>query len=120
MVWQEWNLRQRRVWLTWIAATNGVLANAVALYCVWHAFSTQGVRPDESAYASIVFALFGFQWLVVLAVLVMQAATVLWALVAPADPRGHGVAGNAALVAWFSAASWLVVAATVYLAPLLW
>jgi hypothetical protein len=48
---------------------------------------------------------------------VMLALAQLWAWLAPADARGHAVAINASLVGHFSAVSWLVVAATVYLVP---
>jgi hypothetical protein len=47
----------------------------------------------------------------------MLAVALLWAARAPADPRGRGVALNASLVSYYSAANWLVTLAAVYLWP---
>jgi hypothetical protein len=52
--------------------------------------------------------------------LVMLVAALLWACFAPADPRGLAPLQNGALVGAFVAVSWVAVAATVYVAPLLW
>jgi cytochrome c oxidase subunit I+III len=120
MAWQQWILREKQLWLSWIPQLAGVLMSLVALYGIWHTFSNLGIRPKESAYASIVFGLYGFQWLVLLVLLVMQAVAALWALLAPGDPRGHAVALNTTLIGYFSVASWAIIGATLYLGPLLW
>jgi hypothetical protein len=64
-----------------------------------------------------VLGLLGFQWLVAGLLLVMLAIAQLWAWLAPADPRGHGVLANTSLVGHFTLVSWLIVAATLYLTP---
>jgi hypothetical protein len=48
---------------------------------------------------------------------VMLLVGVAWAVLAPRDPRGRGVALNASLVSYFAAASWFVALAAVYLWP---
>jgi cytochrome c oxidase subunit I+III len=118
MLWHRGIVRRREQWLAWIPLGTGALMSCIALYSVWHAFAGLGLTPRESAYGSIVLALFGFQWLVVLALLFMQLLALVWAGLAD-DPRGHAIAENTALVTWFAVVSWVIVAATVYLGPLL-
>jgi hypothetical protein len=105
----------RAAWLTpaWLLL-------AIALFVSVSAWRAGGPSPTESAYGSIVLALAGFQWLVVGLVLVMLSLAQLWAWLAPADPRGHGVLLNTALVSSFVAASAVVVTATTHLGPRLW
>jgi cytochrome c oxidase subunit I+III len=92
----------------------------IALVLSLSAWSAGGPPPTGSAYGSIVLALAGFQWLVAGLVLVMLSLAQLWAWLAPADPRGHGVLINTALVGGFAAASTAVVTVTTYLGPRLW
>jgi hypothetical protein len=75
--------------------------------------------PWTSAAASSVWALLGFHAMVAAVALVMLAAALLWACLASTDPRGLAPLQNGALMGAFVATSWLAVAATVYLAPLL-
>jgi cytochrome c oxidase subunit I+III len=77
------------------------------------------LTPATSAYGSIFLGLLGFQWLAVLIALAMLAVGLAWALVRPTDPRGLAPVWNASLLTAFLAASWLGVAATLYLSPLL-
>jgi cytochrome c oxidase subunit I+III len=86
------------------------------------AFSVRGWRaaelePARSAYASGALGVVGFGWFVALGVAVMLGVALLWAWLAPRDPRGRGVALNASLVSWFSALNWLVTLVAVYLWP---
>jgi len=76
-----------------------------------------GLSPASSAYDSAFVGLLGFQWTVMLVLLAMMGAATLWAWRAPRDPRGRGVAFNAALVALFAAPSWLAVFLTLYVTP---
>jgi hypothetical protein len=78
------------------------------------------LAPWTSAAASIVWALLGFHAMVTAVALVILAAALLWACLASSDPRGLAPLQNGALVGAFAAVSWLAVATTVYLAPLLW
>jgi cytochrome c oxidase subunit I+III len=96
------------------------LSFAVALGVSLWSWRAGGPSPTESAYGSIVLALVGFQWLVVGLVLVMLSLAQLWAWRAPADPRGHAVLLNAALVSAFAAASAVAVTAMTHLGPRLW
>jgi cytochrome c oxidase subunit I+III len=84
------------------------------------AWRVGGPSPIESAYGSIVLALAGFQWLIAGFVLIMLSLAYLWAWRAPADPRGHGILLNTALVGAFAAASSVVVTATTHLGPRVW
>jgi cytochrome c oxidase subunit I+III len=73
--------------------------------------------PSASAYGSIVLALVGYQWIVVVLAIAMLAIAQLWTWLAPADPRGVGVLLNTGLVVAYSVVNWLVVFGLVYLTP---
>jgi cytochrome c oxidase subunit I+III len=75
------------------------------------------LEPARSGYASGVLGVLGFEWFVVLGLAVMLLAGLLWAWLAPRDPRGRGVALNASLVSYFSSFNWLLCLVTVYLWP---
>jgi heme/copper-type cytochrome/quinol oxidase subunit 3 len=75
------------------------------------------LEPARSGYASGVLGVLGFEWFVVIGLAFMLLAGLLWAWLAPRDPRGRGVALNASLVSYFSSANWLVCLVTVYLWP---
>jgi cytochrome c oxidase subunit I+III len=96
--------------LAWLLIVGALVLSLSA----WYA---GGPPPTRSAYGSIVLALAGFQWLVAALVLVMLGLAQLWAWLAPADPRGHGVLLNTALVGVFAAGSAVVVTATTHLVP---
>ena len=81
------------------------------------AFRATGVTPESSAYGSIVLALFLFQWLAGGLTLVMLGTAVSWAILAPADIRGHATLVNAALVSHFALGAALIVFATIHLGP---
>src|SRR5690606_31137682 len=102
----------------WTAAALLLSAAFTALSII--AYLGMGVSPSSSAYASALVGLLGFQWSVMVLVFVLMGVAAAWAWVAPRDPRGHGVAFNAALVALFSAASWAAVFVTLYVTPRLW
>jgi hypothetical protein len=59
----------------------------------------------------------GFQWIVLIILLVTTAIGLLWAIGAPRDPRGHTVAHNVRLMAAFTGLSAAVVFAVVYVSP---
>jgi heme/copper-type cytochrome/quinol oxidase subunit 2 len=61
----------------------------------------------------------GFQWIVLLIMLVTTTIGLLWALGEPNDRRGHTVAHNVRLMAAFTGVSAAVVFAVVYVSPLL-
>ena len=75
------------------------------------------LEPARSGYASGVLGVLGFEWFVALGLAAMLLAGLLWASLAPHDPRGRGVALNASLVSYFSSVNWLVCLVTVYLWP---
>jgi cytochrome c oxidase subunit I+III len=78
------------------------------------AFSGAPLAPSESAYASAVVAVLGFSWCVAGLTLAMLAVAIAWAWGAASDPRGVGVALNAAIAVHFTAASALIGFVTVY------
>jgi hypothetical protein len=57
----------------------------------------------------------GFEWSVMVLLLAMLLIAQLWAWWRPVDPRGHAVALNASLVAYFALVSWIIVLATLSL-----
>jgi cytochrome c oxidase subunit I+III len=88
--------------LTWIAVP------------VWR---DAGLDAAQSGYASSVLGLIGFAGLLALGAAAMLVAAQLWVWTRPHDPRGRGVALNASLVCYASAATWLVVVGTVHVWP---
>jgi cytochrome c oxidase subunit I+III len=81
------------------------------------AWRDTGLDAAASGYASAVLGLLGFAGLLALGALGMLVAAQLWAWTRADDPRGRGVALNASLVCYASAATWLVVAGVVYAWP---
>jgi hypothetical protein len=75
------------------------------------------LEPSLSGHASGVLGVLGFGWFVAAGVVIMLTAALIWAVRAPADPRGRGVALNTSLVSYFSAVNWLVTLAAVFLWP---
>ncbi|HET6778444.1 MAG TPA: hypothetical protein VFH26_06110, partial [Gemmatimonadales bacterium] len=75
--------------------------------------------PKHDAYASAVVAMVGFQWIVLLVLVVTTTIGLLWAFGAPDDRRGHTVAHNVRLMAGFTGVSAILVFAVVYVSPLL-
>jgi cytochrome c oxidase subunit I+III len=100
--------------LALLAAMAGGAASTVLGVLAYRALD---VAPHETAYGSIVVALFGYQWLVTGLTLAMLILAQLWAWLAPRDPRGHAVVFNSALVLAFGAVSAVIVLATIYLSP---
>jgi cytochrome c oxidase subunit I+III len=72
------------------------------------------VRAADSAQASIVLSLLGFEWIVAVLLLAMLLVALLWAWRRPLDPRGHAVALNALLVSYFAVSSWVIVLVLLY------
>ena len=102
----------RRVALVAAAASQAALL--VLGIMAWHA---AGLDAAFSGYASGVLGVLGFEWLVAAGACVMLAAALVWGVAAPNDPRGRGVALNASLVSYFSAANWIVCLLVVHLWP---
>jgi cytochrome c oxidase subunit I+III len=98
-----------------LAATWLLSAAALALSIATFPWAT--LDPKRDAYASAVVAMVGFQWIVLIILLVTTAIGLLWAIGAPRDPRGHTVAHNVRLMAAFTGLSAAVVFAVVYVSP---
>jgi heme/copper-type cytochrome/quinol oxidase subunit 2 len=75
------------------------------------------VDPKRDAYASAVVAMVGFQWIVLIILLVTTTIGLLWAIGAPGDRRGHTVAHNIRLMAAFTGLSAAIVFVVVYVSP---
>ncbi|MBC8089651.1 MAG: cytochrome c oxidase subunit I [Phycisphaerae bacterium] len=87
---------------------------------IWTAFSsyrTGGFLPAAGAYDSSVLTLFGYSIVVAIGAGGMCAAALLWRLLAPADPRGRGVALNASLISYSSTLIWFVATTVVHVWP---
>ena len=76
-----------------------------------------GLAPASDGRHSAFLGLAGFQGVVAGILIVMVAVALLWAVVRPADARGHATAWNAGLVYGFAVLSGLVSFAALYLAP---
>ena len=90
------------------------LALAWLALAVWR---ESGLDSSASAYASSVLGLLGFVGLLAVGAAGMLTAGLLWAFLQPHDPRGRGVALNASLVCYSTAASWLLVVGVVHVWP---
>jgi len=116
----EWALRGVRKHQS-IATRLGLAAawivSAGALGLSIQAFSGAGLEPERSAYASAVLGMLGYQWLVLIILLVTVAIGLLWALGDPEDRRGHSVVHNIRLMAAFTGVSAVVVFVVVYVSP---
>ncbi|HYD55033.1 MAG TPA: cbb3-type cytochrome c oxidase subunit I [Gemmatimonadaceae bacterium] len=115
--WLTRSVDARRVAQWRLALALGVVLHAGAIALGIQAWRAADAPASESAYASSVLALVGFQWCVGVGALVMLAVGSAWALRAPRDPRGRGVSLNASLVSYFTAASWLVTILVVHVWP---
>jgi heme/copper-type cytochrome/quinol oxidase subunit 3 len=73
-----------------------------------------GLDAAASGYASSVLGLLGFAGLMAVGAAGMLLAAVVWAFRKAEDPRGRGVAFNASLMCYSTAATWLVTVAIVY------
>ncbi len=93
------------------------LVSAAALGLSIRSFPWSTLDPQSSAYASAVLGMVGFQWLILIVLLVTVTIALLWAIGRPTDPRGHTVIHNTRLMAAFTGASAAVVFAAVYLFP---
>jgi cytochrome c oxidase subunit I+III len=93
------------------------LLSAAALALSMTSFPWATLDPKRDAYASAVVAMVGFQWIVLLIMLVTTTIGLIWAVGAPADRRGHTVAHNVRLMAAFTGVSAAVVFAVVYVSP---
>jgi cytochrome c oxidase subunit I+III len=93
------------------------LLSAAALALSIRSFPWDTLDPKRDAYASAVIAMVGFQWIVLLILLVTTTIGLLWAFRAPRDRRGHTVAHNVRLMAAFTGLSAAVVFAVVYVSP---
>ena len=109
-----------RLGLRRIGFAVALLALPIALWLTIRAYLDAGFSAELDAYASAVLLLLGFQWIALAIAAVLLIVAQLWAWISPADPRGHGVGHIAALLSWFAVGSWLVVAATIWVSPLLW
>src|SRR5690606_36036979 len=109
------NLPARRIGL--IATAALALAFLVVSYGAW---TELGLRARESAYASAVVVILGFEWVMALVLLVLVVGSIVWAYTKPGDPRGEGLAYLGELQGYFLTGSWVGVHIIPPLLPRLW
>jgi cytochrome c oxidase subunit I+III len=93
------------------------LLSAAALALSITTFPWATLDPKRDAYASAVVAMVGFQWIVLIILVVTTTIGLLWAVGAPGDRRGHTVAHNTRLMAAFTGISAAMVFVVVYVSP---
>jgi heme/copper-type cytochrome/quinol oxidase subunit 2 len=93
------------------------LLSAVSLGFSIRAFPWDTMEPERSAYASAVLAMLGFQWVLLIILLVTAGIGLLWVFGKPEDQRGHSVIHNVRLLAAFTGLSAAIVFAIVYVSP---
>jgi hypothetical protein len=105
----------------WRVGTAATIASAITLgWLSMRAWNEMGLAPVESAYGSIVVVTIGFNWMLIVLLLILLAFTMAWAVLRPKDVRGHGLAWLTELQGYYTAASWLVTFAVLYLTPYAW
>jgi cytochrome c oxidase subunit I+III len=115
--WAVRGVGRRRPLMMRAALALAWLASVAALGLSIRSFPWSTLDPQRSAYASAVLGMVGFQWLVLIVLLVTVTIALLWAIGRPTDPRGHTVIHNTRLMAAFTGVSAAVVFAAVYLFP---
>jgi cytochrome c oxidase subunit I+III len=115
--WSLRGLRKGRIGAVRLALAAAFVLNVAALGFSLRAFPWTTLDPHSDAYASSVLGLLGFHWVVLAVMIVVGGIGLAWALRSPQDPRGHGVAHNANLMAAYTAADAAVVFAAVFLSP---
>ncbi len=93
------------------------LLSAVSLGFSIRAFPWDTMEPERSAHASAVLAMLGFQWVLLIILLVTAGIGLLWVFGKPEDQRGHSVIHNVRLLAAFTGLSAAIVFAIVYVSP---
>jgi hypothetical protein len=91
-----------------------LIATATCLWLLVSIFQAGEFTPGSIAVDSAIVALLGFQGLAALILLGMLLAALAWAVLRPGDPRGHAVAWNSSLIAYFTAASAIVVVLAIH------
>ena len=76
-----------------------------------------GFVPSRDAYDSSVLGLLAYPGLVAIAAIGMHGVGLLWAVRAPNDPRGRGVALNSSLVSYTAVLAWLAAFGAVHVWP---
>jgi cytochrome c oxidase subunit 1/cytochrome c oxidase subunit I+III len=105
----------------WRVGAAASIASATTLgWLSMRAWNEMGLTPVESAYGSIVVVTIGFNWMLIVMLLIMLVFTMAWAVLRPKDIRGHGLAWLTELQGYYTAASWLVTFAVLYLTPYAW
>jgi heme/copper-type cytochrome/quinol oxidase subunit 3 len=119
-VWAARGARERVPGTMRVGLVATWLLSAAALGLSLRSFPWGTLDPELSAYASSVLGVLGYQWLVLVVLLVAVTMGLLWALARPLDRRGYAVVYNTSLLAAFTAVSAVVVFAVVFLSPRLW
>ncbi|MEX2284261.1 MAG: cbb3-type cytochrome c oxidase subunit I, partial [Gemmatimonadota bacterium] len=97
-----------------------LVAAAAAGRLLVQSFDAADLEPQTVALDSALAALLGFQMLIALILFAMVLGALAWAVMRPSDVRGHAVAWNASLIAYFAAGSSMIVVFTGYVLPRLW
>ena len=101
----------------WLPISLALLSHVAFVWLSIESFRGSELRPSEHGFASGVLGVVGFGWMVGAGAATMLLAALMWAVRAPRDPRGRGVALNSSLVSYFSAGSWLVTLLAVHIWP---
>jgi cytochrome c oxidase subunit I+III len=108
-------LRARRRTALGLAALGAV--TSLLLWWLLYGYHETRFTRTTDAEGAMFFAFMVFQLMVTLLVAIVAGVANAWAWRAPADPRGNAPASNGALIAFFLAASWIVLFATLTFVP---
>ena len=108
---------RRRLTPLRLGVTAALLLGAAHLGLLLATWSDSGLSPATDGQHSAFVGVALFHGVLSAIGLVMMAVATIWAWLSPADPRGHAVAWNAALVYGFTLASNVIVFGVLYLVP---
>jgi cytochrome c oxidase subunit I+III len=118
--WMARAMRRRQAWSWRLGSAAALALSPVLGWLTVRAWTDTGLAAAESAHASMFVTTIGFNWVLLLVLLPMLLFTLVWAVLRPADVRGHGLAWLTELQGYFTAACWLITVAVLYLSPRLW
>ena len=113
-------MRRLQTWLWRFGTGIALILTAALAYLSVQSWTSLGLDPATSAYASIFLTTIGFNWMLLLLLFLMLTFTLVWSVVRPSDVRGHGLAWLTELQGYFTAGCWVLTFAVLYLTPRFW
>lgn len=115
--WSERGIKNGRTAVLRAGLATTLILGTVFLVIQGIEYSNKTFGPSRDAYSSLFYTITGFHFAHVLAGLIMIATVLAWSYAGSITQRRHLAVTNVALYWHFVDAVWLVLFATLYLAP---